>query len=196
MKFYHGSTVKGLTELRPDYAVNAYIKDPLVYLTTSRQLALHYIWDVKRLGKIKMPMIDIRSDGTIVFQEMFPNALEYLYKGVDGYIYECDGDCSLNSETHINTCATSNKVVPITSFEYIEDVYEHILSYSENGKFVYERYEDLPQWRKDIIRGHITRFIKHHNLLDDPDHPSLEFIRKKFPRYWEEALILNKYNLL
>ena len=40
MKFYHGSTIKGLTELRPHLPVGAHIQEPLVYLTTSKQLAL------------------------------------------------------------------------------------------------------------------------------------------------------------
>ena len=71
MKFYHGSMIKGLKELRPHLPVGAHIQEPLVYLTSSRQLALHYIWDTERLG-VKMPMIHIREDGVFVFQEMFP----------------------------------------------------------------------------------------------------------------------------
>ena len=194
MKFYHGSTSKGLTELRPHLPVGAHIQEPLVYLTSSKQLALHYIWDTERLG-VKMPMVDIRKDGTLVFQEMFPNALEYFYKGVSGYIYHCDGDYATNPDSHVPTCATSSAVVPITDCEYIENVYEEILSYEAQGKFIYEHYEDLPQWRKDVIRGHITRFIKRNNLLNDPTHPSVNFIREKFPQYWAEAQVLNEHNL-
>ena len=50
MKFYHGSTIKGLTELRPHLPVGAHIQEPLVYLTSSKQLALHYIWIQNGLG--------------------------------------------------------------------------------------------------------------------------------------------------
>ena len=194
MKFYHGTTVKGLTELRPHLPTSAHIQESLVYLTTSKQLALHYIWDKDRLG-IKMPMVDIRDDGTLVFQEMFPNALEYFYKGVSGYIYHCEGDCPINPDSHVPTCATSSDVVPVTGCEYIENVYETILSYLEEGKLIYEHYEDLPQWRKDVIRGHITRFIKRNNLLNDPSHPSYNFICEKFPQYWAEAKVLYEHNL-
>lgn len=194
MKFYHGSITKGLTELHPHLSVGARIQQPLVYLTTSRQLALHYIWDIERIG-VKMPMLDIRKDGTLVFQEMFPNALEYFYKGVSGYIYHCDGEYAVNPDTNVPTCATSNVVVPVTDFEYIENVYERILEYEKQGKFIYEHYEDLPQWRIDIIRGHIMRFIKRSNLLNDPMHPGLNFIREKFPQYWAEAQVLSEHSL-
>ena len=194
MKFYHGSTIRGLTELRPHLPVSAHIQKPLVYLTTSRQLALHYIWDKERLG-IKMPMVDIREDGVLVFQEMFPNALEYFYRGVSGYIYHCEGDYAINPDSHVPTCATSGEAVPVTACEYIENVYEAILRYIDQGKLIYEHYEDLPQWRIDVIRGHITRFIKRNNLLTDTTHPSINFIREKFPQYWAEAQVLSEYGL-
>lgn len=195
MKFYHGSVIKGLTELQPHTPVGAHSEEPLVYLTTSRQLALHYIWDTRRLG-VKMPMLDIRKDGTLVFQEMFSGALEYLYKGVSGYIYHCEGDYSLSPDSGVATSATTSLVVPVIDCEYIDDVYEHILSYAEQGKFVYERYEDLPQWRIDLIRGQILRRIKRYNLICDLAHPSRRFIKDNFSQYWKEAEVLAEHNLL
>ena len=116
MKYYHGSTVKGLTELQPHLSVGAHLQEAKVYLTTSRQLAAHYIWDIQRLG-IRMPMLDIRKDGTLVFQEMFSGALEYFYKGVSGYIYHCEGDYT--PDPVVPTSYTSDKAVPVTGCEYI-----------------------------------------------------------------------------
>lgn len=195
MEYFHGSIVKGLSELKPNASEYSNLKEPVVYLTTSRQLALHYIWDEKRIG-VKMPMLDIRKDGTLVFQEMFSGALEYFYRGVSGYIYRCIGDYEINTDTGVNTCATSKTPVPVVDFEYIEDVYERILSYGDKGTFIYERYEDLPQWRMDVIRGHIIRFIKRNNLVDNPSHPGCRFIQEKFPQYWKEAKALNDCGLL
>ena len=91
MEYFHRSTIKGLTELKPFTSYYFNLKKPPVYLTTGKQLALHYIWDEKRIGA-KMPMLDIRKDGVLVFQEMFSGALENFYKGVSGYIYRCIGD--------------------------------------------------------------------------------------------------------
>lgn len=190
MEYFHGTVKGGLSMLRPNASPFSNLKEPLVYLTTSRQLALHYIWDEKRIG-VKMPMLDIRKDGTLVFQEMFSGALAYFYKGVSGYIYRCIGDYELNSAVGVHSCATSRTAVPVTDFEYIEDVYERIISYGDKGAFLYERYEDLPQWRIDLIRGHILKFIERNNLLNDRTHPSCRFVQEKFPQYWEEAQVLN-----
>ena len=180
MKYYHGSAVKGLTELHPRFFVGAHLQEARVYLTTNKQLAAHYIWDSQRMGTVKMPMLDIRKDGTLVFQEMFSGALEYFYKGVSGYIYHCEGDYPASPT--VPTSFIADEVVPITDCEYIDDVYEH--------------YEDLPQWRIDVIRGQIIRLIKRYNLLDDSNHSSRNFIMEKFPQYWAEAKVLHEHNLL
>lgn len=195
MEYFHGSIKKGLSELKPIASPFSNLKEPLVYLTTSRQLALHYIWDMERIG-VKMPMLDIRKDGVLVFQEMFSGALEYFYKGVSGYIYRCIGDYNINTDTGVYTCATSSEPVSVTDFEYIEDVYERIISYADKGTFIYEKYEDLPQWRIDVIRGHIMRFIKRNDLINNKTHSGYRFIQEKFPRYLQEAQVLNDHNLL
>lgn len=195
MDFYHGSTVGGLTELRPSTSWYSNLKEPTVYLTTSRQLAFHYIWDIERIG-VKCPMLEIREDGTLVFQEMFSGALAYFYKGVSGYIYHCVGDYPQNSATGVHTCATSGTAVPIADFEYIDDVYEHILQYEKEGKFIYQKYEDAPQWRRDVIRGHVMRFIKRNQLCTDLNHSSCKFVQEKFPHYWKEAVVLHEHGLL
>lgn len=194
MKYYHGSTAKGLTELRPHVSPYTTIQEPRVYLTTSRQLALHYIWDSQRFGDIKMPMLDIRDDGILVFQEMFSDALRYLYQGVSGYIYQCEGEFPCNPS--VPTSATSDTVVEVVDCEYIDDVYEHILQFEKEGKLIYQHYEDLPQWRIDVIRGHIIRFIKRNNLVTDENHTSRRFIIDRFPKYWAEAQVLHAHNLL
>lgn len=195
MDFYHGTTKVGLTELKPFVSPYSNLEEPVVYLTTSKQLALHYIWDTEKL-EIKMPMLDIRKDGVLVFQEMFSGALEYFYKGLSGYIYHCVGDYPINDETGIFTCATSSKPVPIEDYEYIDDVYEKIMQYQEQGKFIYEKYETLPQYRYDIIRGIIMRTIKRENLLNNPSDPRYEFYQDKFSQYWREAEVLDQHGLL
>ncbi|MCL2363750.1 MAG: hypothetical protein FWC71_03700 [Defluviitaleaceae bacterium] len=69
MEYYHGSSVLGLTELKPYASLYSNLQEAVVYLTTGKQLALHYIWDDKRVG-VKWPMLHIRDDGVLVFQEM------------------------------------------------------------------------------------------------------------------------------
>lgn len=195
MEYYHGSITKGLTELKPFSSAFSNLAEPAVYLTTNRQLALHYIWDTDRIG-VKMPMLNIRPDGTLVFQEMFSGALEYFYQGVSGYIYRCEGDYAINHSVNVPFCATSRTPVKVVACEYIHDVYEAILSYAEAGTFVYEKYENLPNWRIDIIRGQVIRFIQRNQLLTNTQHPSYRFVQLKFPKYLKEAEILKLHDLL
>lgn len=114
MDFYHGTIVGGLTKLNPFVGDN--LKEPCVYLTTSKQLATHYILDKKdRINS--SPMLNIRDDGVLVFQEMFSGALECIYKGLSGYIYHCVGDYPFNSEAKVNTCATSKLPVDVLNVD-------------------------------------------------------------------------------
>ena len=43
MDYYHGSTIKELKELIPFASPYSNLKEAVVYLTTNKQLALHYI---------------------------------------------------------------------------------------------------------------------------------------------------------
>jgi hypothetical protein len=195
MTFYHGSAVPGLTELRPFVKPWHNLKEPLVYMTSSKQLAAHYIWNMEKY-EIKTPMLDIRPDGTLVFQEMFSGALEFFYRGLSGYIYHCEGDYKINEDSGVFTCATSSGPVPVTDCDFIPDVYGHIMSYAEQGKFIYEKFEDLRPYRHDIIRGIIYRCIKQDDLFNNPAHPAYKFTQEKYPQYWKEAKVLYDNGLL
>ena len=195
MDFYHGTTVGGLTELKPFNSQHSNLNESCVYLTSNKQLALHYIWDLSRCPT-KSPMLDIRKDGTLVFQEMFSDALAFFYKGLSGYIYHCVGDYETSDKIGVIDCTKSNNPVPIYDFEYIDEVYERIMEYEQEGKFIYEKFETLPQYRRDIIRGIIIRNIKHEMLLSNPESPKARFIQDKYTQYWKEADVLSKYGLL
>ena len=195
MTFYHGSSVGGLKELLPFAKPWSNLKQPLVYMTSSKQLAAHYIWNTDKYA-IKFPMLDIRPDGTLVFQEMFSGALAYFYKGLSGWIYQCEGDFEYNEDAGVFTTATSPTPVPVSSAEFIEDVYEHIIRFSEQGKFIYERFEDLRPYRHDLIRGIIYRCIKNDDLFNNPTHPNYTFFPDKYPQYWKEAKVLYENGLL
>ncbi len=195
MDYYHGTRVGGLTVLKPYASQGTKLKELTVYLTTSKQLALHYIWDYDR-SPSKSPMLDIRKDGVLVFQEMYSGALEYLYKGLNGYIYRCIGEYDHENNAGVFTCATSKDPVPIVDFEFAEDVYERIMSYEKQGAFIYERYEDLPQWLHDIIHGHVIRGIKRGDWLNDMSSPEYNFYQAKWPQYLREAEVLREHGLL
>jgi hypothetical protein len=195
MDFYHGSVKKGLTVLKPFPQVRSDIKDPCVFLTLNKQLALFYIWDLNRFPA-KVPLLDVRKDRVIVFQEMCRGALEYLYKGLSGYIYHCIGSYKLNSSFSIKSVVLSKNDVEIKDCEFIEDVYERIIEYSKYGLFINEKYEELPQYKHDIIRGWVLRWIKAENCIRNKDSFLSKFYQDRYPTYWKEAEILDRNNLL
>ena len=191
MDFYHGSKIGGLIELKPFPLENINFPEPVVCLTTNKQLALHYIKDTT-----ESPMLNICDDGRLIFQEMFSGALEYLYKGKSGYIYHCIGDYEINEKIGVMYTATSKKHVPVNNCEFIDDVYLKILEYEKTGMFTYEKYENLPQWRHDIIRGIVIRLIKKGNWINDPEHIEYKKFSERWPIYLKEAIVLNASNLL
>jgi len=195
MDYYHGSSVKGLTELKPYASPYSNLSEAVVYLTTSKQLALHYIWDHKRVGT-KWPMLHIRDDGVLVFQEMFSGALEFLYKGLAGYIYRCIGDYDIDPNSGVLTCATSKDIVPVTDYEKIDDVYEKIKEHERKGTFIYEKFEERPVSVHNRIREIIIGQIKQVDLFNNPTHAYYCFFQSKFPEYWQEAKNLYEQNNL
>lgn len=70
------------------------------------------------------------------------------------------------------------------------------MKYGEQGKFVYEKYEELPRYRHDIIRGHVMRAIKRDELLNNPQHAHYHLYQEKYPGYWKEAEVLYQHGLL
>jgi len=105
-------------------------------------------------------------------------------------------DYTINDTAGVFTCATSSLSVPISDYEYIDDVYEKIMKYEKQGTFIYEKYETLPQYRYDIIRGIIMRSIKRDNLLYNTTHLNNKFYQEKFPQNRKEAEVLCKHALL
>ena len=195
MDFYHGTVIGDLIELHPFTKTKNNLKEAYVYLTTSKQLALHYIMDEENRPP-KWPMLDIRNDGVLVFQEMFSGALEYFYKGLCGYIYHCIGDYEISVESGVKSCAVSTAPVPIVDYDYINDVYDKIIEYEKYGMFIREKYEELPQYRHDIIRGIIMRTIKKDNLISDKAHSLYNLFHEKYPQYMNEAEVLSNHGLL
>ena len=193
MDFYHGTQIGGLTELRPIASPSSNLKEAAVYLSTRRQVALHYASNYKKLP-FSSPMLDIKED-VLIYQEMYSGALELSCKDVSGYIYHCIGDYEMSEYHGVRSCAVSYVPVPVADVEYIDDIYEEIMQYQKQGKFVYEKYEELPQWRLDIIRGYVMRALKS-DILNNPQHPHYLLFQEKFPKYWQEAEVLDKHGLL
>lgn len=90
--------------------------------------------------------------------ERFPNQLEALYKGRQGYIYLLD---STDGLTHGKGHSWESKHdVPISQCESIADVYSEILREESLGNIIIHRYAEIdPAEQKkhaNYIRDHLT----------------------------------------
>ena len=85
MIFYHGSSVGGLTELKPFLSEH---KKPYIYLTSNPVVALLYT--VKPVPKPFSFYPYGFSGEKVVYSEYYKNCFEEIYKGKKGYLYECE----------------------------------------------------------------------------------------------------------
>ena len=191
MDYYHGSTVGGLKELNPFSSPYSNLKESVVYLTTNKQLALHYIWNKEKFP-VTYPMLHICDDGKLIFQEMFSGALELFYKGLSGYIYHCVGEYEINGNVGVTTAAISKEKVSVFDYEFIENVYEKIMEYGKNGSFTYDKFENRSVEAHEAIKRIVLREVKRNNLIKDNKHPLHIFYKKYFPEYWLEAEKIEK----
>ena len=185
---YHGSYTKGLTQLRPFSKSHNTIKKSVVYLTPNSTYALLYIWN----RPYKWVTFDVDDDGILVFKEVFEHQLFEFYNGISGYIYECYANNPDICKTHINCVYNSEKTIPITGYQTIENVYNEILNREKQGEIRISRYSTLSNEEKQKISTDTVRAIHMQKLLATSDESDVEkqlinFVKDKFPNEWEIA---------
>ena len=126
---YHGTVIGELNILKPFLTPQSNLKYPCVYLSTNKALSSIYIWN----KKYKWMTFEIRDDGMPVYNESFQNGLSYFYNGVKGYIYTCDANFETDENTTIKHAVISRKPVEIKEIDVIENAYERILQYENEG---------------------------------------------------------------
>lgn len=96
MIFYHGSSVKGLKELKPFLSEHG---KPYIYFATNSLIALLYA--VKPVPKpFSFYPYGFDKNGNVVYSEYYENAFYDLYKGKTGYLYECDDLKETDTKTY------------------------------------------------------------------------------------------------
>lgn len=133
--YYHASQVSGIKVLEPKISNH---NKPLIYCSTKRENVLVYLSNAiekycketgfSHTGKWhKWASYGFDSDGILVLDEYYPNAIEDTYKGVSGYIYSATTICEDDDGINISNAVTTSKPVDITGVEVIEDAYLEII---------------------------------------------------------------------
>lgn len=177
MAYYHASPTPGLTVLSPRKP-EAFRKPARVYLTTLLPMALMYT--VRNYEYT----YGYTKEGTLYFEEYFPNALEVLYRGKSGSLYLCAPDTV--ESTRIPNEATSKTPVPILQEIRIPDAWEALLEQERLGNLVIRRYQELSGETLRWIRQVETDTIRKENLRNTPG-PMADYYREHYPESWELA---------
>lgn len=180
---YHGTIVGNINVLRPYASPHSSLKYPCVYLSTNKALSAIYIWN----KPYKWMTFEISEDGLPVYNESFKNGLYEFYNGVKGYIYTCESDFDVDDNTTIKCAVISKNIVQIKNVDVVENAYECILQYEQQGKLKINRFEELSDSQINKDKNMVIGAIKRLELWKG-EHPLSNFVQEKFPVYWEEAL--------
>lgn len=175
MKLYHGTTVSGLEVLR----AGSLDRDgnPVLYLTNQYAYSLFYIRD----REINFVTCGVSTDGTVNYDEKFPQQLQTLYQGISGWVYEVDVDAKPGK---VNGIYIAQGDAKITGKTFIPDALQAIRNEIDQGAVKLLAYEDTTQTQRALNREGIVRLF----LSDRNMHPKKDaFLRRHFPEAWEEA---------
>ena len=172
---YHGSAAAGIRTLQ------ARGDKRTVYLTDNYVYALFYLRD----PQIDFVTCGVTRDGTVCYEERFPDQLRTLYAGRSGWIYRCEESAQME-KTRVPGIWVSREDVPVAGAEYIADAYEAIVPYLADGKIRVRAFETLSAQERAGNDGAIAEYIRNSGIIRETS-PRAAFYRERFPAAWEQA---------
>ena len=169
---YHGTIIGGLKVIKANS--KSHTSGKLVaYFTEDKCYALVCC----RSRSENFVTMSLNKDGKQHYYERFPNQLETLYSGKQGYLYLPDNlDGLKNTQAHT---WESEKDVPVSRCEGIPDVYTEILKEERNGDIVIHRYSEIDPAEQKMH----ANYIKAH--IDDEGKEMEQFYLSHFSSLWD-----------
>ena len=183
--FYHGSSVSGINKLEARSILHN-TEEKVVYLTDSIPYAIYYIWDAEHNGVNGKHVTGWVKNGIAYYEEQFPDQLKTFYKGVSGYLYCIEDNINVKPMENRDNLYYSTNDVLVTEVVQIVDVYEELLKYEAEGKFVVLRYNEQTVERQNELVDLIAEAIIRENFYAE-DKKQQEFMKKHFSKAWEKA---------
>ena len=176
MKLYHGSSVPGITQLKPFLTG----PDNPVCLTHNAAMATLYTHNPlpRPLGWFPY---DWDKEGNLHYKEYYPDAMADIYKGHSGYVYTCEGDFDLPHPDKMPWVYLSTEPVAVSNCRFIPDIYEELLTLEQAGRLTVHRYETLAEGQLAWIRQMVEQQIDSFHLRDNPDSEYARFIHAHYP---------------
>ena len=186
--YYHGSSIGGITQLKACSSLHI-TGENVVYLTDNLPYALFYIWDTVHNGCSIKHVTGWTKNDIAYYEEQFPDQLKTFYQGVSGYVY-CISDCAaIQAVENRNNMFYCTGDATVTKAIYIPDVYEELLKYEAEGKFVVRRYNEQSAERQNELVDFMAQGIIHDGFYAE-NREKREFMKKHFSKAWEKAELL------
>lgn len=183
MPFYHGSPVGGLHELKPFLSEHG---KQYVYFTQSPIVALLYA--VHPVDKpFSFYPYGFDNDGTVHYSEYYQNAFWDIYKGKQGFLYECDTIPSIGNPTQINGVLVCENAVKVDRVTMIPDLYDHFMKYQQQGLFRIKTLDTIPEKEMQLVYDDLRQNIQKYNLKQSPLNSMSRFIREHFAEIWKDV---------
>ena len=169
---YHGTATGGLRMIKANSKSHSSEK-PAAYFTEDRCYAL-----VCCRGKNEnFVTMGLKEDGKQHYYERFPNQLEILYSGKQGYIYSLPEGAAGLKNTMGHTWE-SEIDVPVCRCEAVDDVYSELLEEETKGNLVIHRYSEIDPDEQKMHANHIKEHI------DDEGEEMRRFYLAHFSSLW------------
>ena len=127
-----------------------------------------------------------RGYGNTEKPEYYQDAFSDIYKGKQGYLYECDHISSAGNPTQINGVFVCENTVKVNHVTMIPDLYDRLMEYQQQGLFRIRSIDTISDKEMQYVHNDLKQTIQKHNLKQFPDNSMSRFIREHFPEVWEK----------
>ena len=186
--YYHGSCTPGIIQLETRSKLH-HTSEKVVYLTDNIPYALFYLWDEEHNDCSVKHVTGWTKNDIAYYEEQFPDQLKNFYQGVSGYLYCISDSASIKAvenRTNMFYCTTDATVAETI---YIPDVYEELLKYEAEGKFVVLRYnEQSPERQSELVDLIVQGIIRAEFYAGNEQMQ--DFMKKHFLNSWKKAELL------
>ena len=182
--YYHGSPIGGIEVLRPNETTfKKFRKDgeAHVFLSSNKAHATlyaakcynyHYGFD--------------KDTGLPKYFEPYEGCVKDYYAGKSGYLYTLEERESIVPLEGIKYAFHTKESVRVKSVEFIQDVYEKLLEYEENGEIIIVQYKDLPERLREKNHKWITELLEEEEIFSSSEeYPN--YLKTRFPEAWKEV---------
>ena len=183
MMLYHGSRTGGIEILEPRLADH---DRPYIYFSTIEVVAAFYLCNAVERPYYWFPY-GFSKNGVPVYDELYPNALEEVSRGVKGYIYTAEiPEENLLPFKNIPCARLGTKPQKVLECIEVPDAYDLFMNYIKEGRLIVGKFEEKSEKELNWYYNKIFEYISEKEMIKTPDCSYAKFVREKFPFVWEK----------